>query len=56
MPEESKAMKEIHRIRVKNREATKNMSISERISFINKESDKALKKMRELKKKHKIAK
>ncbi|GEM_PF-4431186 len=56
MPKESKAMKEIHMIRVKNREATKNMSITDRISCINKESDKALEKMNDLKKKHNIAK
>ncbi len=56
MPKESKAMKEIHKIRIKNRELTKDMSITERISYINKESEKALKKMNDLKRKHKIAK
>jgi hypothetical protein len=56
MPTESKAMKEIHKIRIKNRKATKNLSITERIDCINSESEKALKKMNNLKKSHNIAK
>lgn len=50
MAKESIVMKELHEIRVKNYEATKNMTSEERIKFINERANKARQRMEELKK------
>ena len=50
MLNESKAMKELHAIREKNYEATKNMSSEEYIKFINERANIARQRMKELRK------
>lgn len=49
MAKESIVMKELHEIRVKNHEITKNMTSEERIKYINERADKARQRMEELK-------
>jgi len=50
MARESIVMKELHEIRAKNYEATKNMTNEERIRFINERANKARQRMKEIKK------
>jgi len=50
MAKESIVMKELHEIRERNHEATKNMTAEERIKFIREKADKGRKILEELRK------